>query len=67
MGREKLLLTARERVGGGTGRSSLLQPSVRVEPLLLPGAMALLHQVRRVAGRRPAGRRPPPARCPPHA
>lgn len=46
LGKEKLLFAARERLLGVHGRTSLLSPSVLVEPLLLPGAMALLHQVR---------------------
>lgn len=47
LGKEKLLFAARDRVRGVRGRVALLSPTVQVEPLLLPGAMALLHQVRR--------------------
>lgn len=46
LGKEKLLFAARDSLHGVRGRTTLLRPSVQVEPLLLPGAMALLHQVR---------------------
>lgn len=45
LGKEKLLFAARDRLHGVRGRTALLSPTVLVEPLLLPGAMALLHQV----------------------
>lgn len=44
LGKEKILKAARDRLLR-SGRTSLLSPTVQVEPLLLPGAMALLHQV----------------------
>jgi hypothetical protein len=47
LGKEKILFAARERLLGVRGRTALLSPTVQVEPLLLPGAMALLHQLRR--------------------
>ncbi|PSC67149.1 ACCUMULATION AND REPLICATION OF CHLOROPLASTS chloroplastic [Micractinium conductrix] len=46
LGKEKLLFAARERLRAVRGRTALLSASVAVEPLLLAGAMALLHQVR---------------------
>ncbi|KAL4427454.1 hypothetical protein ABPG77_000743 [Micractinium sp. CCAP 211/92] len=47
LGKEKLLFAARDRLRGVRGRVGMLSPTVQIEPLLLPGAMALLHQVRR--------------------
>jgi hypothetical protein len=47
LGKEKLLFAARDRLHSVRGRTTLLSPSVQVEPLLLPGAMALLHQLKR--------------------
>ena len=49
MGKEKLLFAARDGLRGVRGRTALLSATVPVEPLLLPGAMALLHQVRQAA------------------
>ena len=50
LGKEKLLYASLESLRGVRGRTSLLRPAVQVEPLLLPGAMALLHQVSCRAG-----------------
>ncbi|KAL4447419.1 hypothetical protein ABPG75_004638 [Micractinium tetrahymenae] len=47
LGKEKLLFAARDRLRSVRGRVGLLSPTVQIESLLLPGAMALLHQVRR--------------------
>lgn len=49
VGKEKLLFAARDGLRGVRGRTALLSATVQVEPLLLPGAMALLHQVRMAA------------------
>lgn len=45
LGKEKLLFAAREGLRNVKGRVSLLHPDVTIEPVLLPGAMALLNQV----------------------
>lgn len=45
LGKERLLEGARSRLSEVQGRTALLSPNVQVEPLLLPGAMALLQQV----------------------
>lgn len=45
LGKEKLLFAAREALHAERGRTGVLKPSIHIEALLLPGAMALLHQV----------------------
>ena len=45
LGKEKLLFAAREGLRRVRGRVSLVHPDVTIEPVLLPGAMALLNQV----------------------
>lgn len=45
LGKEKLLFAAREGLREVRGRTSVLEKTLQIEPLLLPGAMALLHQV----------------------
>ncbi|KAI3429327.1 hypothetical protein D9Q98_005422 [Chlorella vulgaris] len=47
LGKERLLEGARSRLSEVQGRTALLSPNVQVEPLLLPGAMALLQQIKR--------------------
>ena len=44
MGKEKLLYAAREGLRTARGRVSLIHPDIAIEPVLLPGAMALLEQ-----------------------
>lgn len=68
LGKEKLLFAARDRLHGVRGRTALLTPSVQIEPLLLPGAMALLHQVREGGSRGQSGQqRMGAAACSPRA
>lgn len=45
LGKEKLLFAAREALRSVRGRVSLIHPDVTVEPVLLPGTMALLNQL----------------------
>jgi len=45
LGKEKLLYAAREALRSVRGRVSLVHPDVTVEPVLLPGTMALLNQL----------------------
>jgi len=45
LGKEKLLFAAREGLRRVRGRVSLVHPDVTIEPVLLPGAMALMNQV----------------------
>ena len=45
LGKEKLLYAAREALRSVRGRVSLIHPDVTVEPVLLPGTMALLNQL----------------------
>ena len=45
LGKEKLLFAAREALRSVRGRVSLVHPDVTVEPVLLPGTMALLNQL----------------------
>eukprot|EP00889_Picochlorum_renovo_P006129 jgi/Picre1/33159/NNA_008484.t1 len=45
LGKEKLLFAAREALRSVKGRVSLVHPDVTVEPVLLPGTMALLNQL----------------------
>ena len=44
LGREKLLFAAREGLRTARGRISNVHPDTAIEPVLLPGAMALLEQ-----------------------
>ena len=44
LGKEKMLFAAREGLRTAKGRVSLIHPDIAVEPVLLPGAMALLEQ-----------------------
>lgn len=44
LGKEKLLFAAREGLRIARGRVSLIHPDIAIEPVLLPGAMALLEQ-----------------------
>lgn len=44
LGREKLLFAAREGLRAARGRISNVHPDTAIEPVLLPGAMALLEQ-----------------------
>lgn len=45
LGKEKLLFAAREALRSVKGRVSLVHPDVTIEPVLLPGTMALLNQL----------------------
>lgn len=45
LGKEKLLFAAREALRSVRGRVSLVHPDVTIEPVLLPGTMALLNQL----------------------
>uniref|UniRef100_A0A1D2AC58 Plastid division protein CDP1-like 1st alpha solenoid domain-containing protein n=1 Tax=Auxenochlorella protothecoides TaxID=3075 RepID=A0A1D2AC58_AUXPR len=45
LGRDKLLYAAREGLRSARGRVRTLAPDIAIEPLLLPGALALLQQV----------------------
>lgn len=45
LGKEKLLFAAREGLRNAKGRVSLAHPDITIEPVLLPGTMALLNQV----------------------
>lgn len=44
LGKEKILYAAREGLRSVRGRVSLIHPDTRLEPALLPGALALLEQ-----------------------
>jgi len=44
LGKEKMLFAAQEGLRTAKGRVSLIHPDIAVEPVLLPGAMALLEQ-----------------------
>lgn len=45
LGKEKLLFAARDALRSVRGRVSLVHPDVTIEPVLLPGTMALLNQL----------------------
>lgn len=45
LGKEKILFAAREALRSVRGRVSLVHPDVTIEPVLLPGSMALLNQL----------------------
>ncbi|KFM25195.1 hypothetical protein F751_6150 [Auxenochlorella protothecoides] len=49
LGRDKLLYAAREGLRSARGRVRTLAPDIAIEPLLLPGALALLQQLAGVA------------------
>ena len=44
LGKEKLLFAARDGLRTAKGRVSLVHPDIPIEPVLLPGAMAMLEQ-----------------------